>query len=234
MRGTHDTPFDATATPRTCRRNASQGTSSSLAHRAQAQPLLSLPIAMAPGEFLTSHAVAVMVQRWQRSSLVISSGTTGRQPSTYEGTVSRSRKRSRRWRIQPLSPRRTSWIRNVRSPSAPRSCGVCSSSSTRRPSGAVASGSSAPGELPRPRGEGMRKGDSKRLPEGHPDRYDWSKATRGKHATRAAKASVLLRILDPELARKFPDSRSVNAALRGLLALQAALPRRRGRRAHAA
>lgn len=79
----------------------------------------------------------------------------------------------------------------------------------------------------------MKKGELRRLPEGHPDRYDWSKATRGKYVTKAAKASALLRILDPALARRFPDSRSVNVALRGLLTLEDALQRRRrrGRRA---
>jgi len=56
---------------------------------------------------------------------------------------------------------------------------------------------------------------------------------RGKYAAKAAKASALLRILDPQLARRFPDSRSVNRALRVLLELEAALPRRRGGR-HAA
>ena len=72
-----------------------------------------------------------------------------------------------------------------------------------------------------------------KLPEGHLGRYDWSRATRGKYAAKAAKATALLRILDPELARRFPDSHTVNAALRSLLALENALPRR-GRRSHAA
>ncbi len=82
----------------------------------------------------------------------------------------------------------------------------------------------------------MRKTDrrSRKLPEGHPDRYDWSKATRGKYTAKAAKAATLLRILDPELARRFPDSRAVNMALRGLLALEVALLRRRGQRTRAA
>jgi hypothetical protein len=79
----------------------------------------------------------------------------------------------------------------------------------------------------------MRKADPARPREGHPDRYDWSKAVRGKYAARAAKASALVRILDPQLARRFPDSRSVNRALRVLLELEDALPRRRGR-GHAA
>jgi hypothetical protein len=77
----------------------------------------------------------------------------------------------------------------------------------------------------------MKKTEAARLPEGHIDRYDWSKAVRGKYAAKAARASVLLRVLDPKLARRFPDSRSVNEALHGLLALEGALPRRRRRQA---
>jgi len=76
----------------------------------------------------------------------------------------------------------------------------------------------------------MRKRDVHKLPEGHVDRYDWSRAVRGRHAAEAAKATELLRMLDPELAARFPDSGSVNAALRAVLALEAVLPRTRGRR----
>ncbi len=79
-----------------------------------------------------------------------------------------------------------------------------------------------------------KRTDPAKLPEGHLQRYDWSKATRGRLATKAAKASALLRILDPELAMHFPDSRSVNEALRALLALDEALPRRRPRKRRAA
>ncbi|TFG96678.1 MAG: hypothetical protein E4H11_03040 [Myxococcales bacterium] len=79
----------------------------------------------------------------------------------------------------------------------------------------------------------MRKAESARPREGHLDRYDWSKAVRGKYAAKAAKASALLRILDPQLARRFPDSRSVNLALHLLLELEDVLPRRR-RSSHAA
>jgi hypothetical protein len=79
----------------------------------------------------------------------------------------------------------------------------------------------------------MQKGNRAKLPEGHLARYDWNRARRGRLAGKAAKASALLRILEPELATHFPDSRAVNEALRALLALDAALPRRRfsGRRA---
>ncbi|MBI5486850.1 MAG: hypothetical protein HY905_05930 [Deltaproteobacteria bacterium] len=72
------------------------------------------------------------------------------------------------------------------------------------------------------------------MPEGHVDRYDWSRASRGRLAARAARASALLRILDPDLARIFPDSRSVNDALRALVALGSALPKRRSRGRRAA
>jgi hypothetical protein len=63
----------------------------------------------------------------------------------------------------------------------------------------------------------------KKLPEGHVDRYDWSRATRGRFAKRIAAESSNLRALDDEVAAAFPDSASVNAALRAVLAMRAAL-----------
>jgi hypothetical protein len=85
------------------------------------------------------------------------------------------------------------------------------------------------------KGENMKKRtNSSTLPEGHLQRYDWSKATRGRLAVKATKASALLRLLDADLAVSFPDSRSVNEALRALLALDEALPRRRLRKRQAA
>ena len=52
-------------------------------------------------------------------------------------------------------------------------------------------------------------------------RYDWSKATRGRFASRflrtPARAPVAVRILSDELIDAFPDSESVNAALRSIL-----------------
>ncbi len=80
----------------------------------------------------------------------------------------------------------------------------------------------------------MKKRTKRTLPpEGDLQRYDWSKATRGRLVSKAAKVSALLRILDPELVPHFPDSRSVNEALRALLALDEALPRRRTRKRQA-
>ncbi|MBI2396049.1 MAG: hypothetical protein HYV09_41180 [Deltaproteobacteria bacterium] len=63
----------------------------------------------------------------------------------------------------------------------------------------------------------------RKLPEGHVDRYDWSRATRGRLAKRASAESTNLRALDDDVAEAFPDSASVNAALRALLATQTAL-----------
>jgi len=81
----------------------------------------------------------------------------------------------------------------------------------------------------------MRKQiDPTKLPEGHVDRYDWSRARRGRLASKAARACALLRILEPDIAARFPDSRSTNEALRALLTLDEALPRRRTVRHRAA
>ena len=75
----------------------------------------------------------------------------------------------------------------------------------------------------------------KKLPEGHLDRYDWSKATRGRFAKRIAAEGSNLRALEDEVAKAFPDSASVNVALRALLAMRDALgppaPAKRGKRA---
>jgi hypothetical protein len=54
-------------------------------------------------------------------------------------------------------------------------------------------------------------------------RPDWSKAVRGKHLKKGKLASSLMRMLDEELAKSFPDSESVNDALRQLLVIRAAL-----------
>jgi hypothetical protein len=51
-----------------------------------------------------------------------------------------------------------------------------------------------------------------------PRKLDWSKATRGKYANLLAQGSNLA-IIDLDLHAHFPDSESVNAALRKQLAL---------------
>jgi hypothetical protein len=63
----------------------------------------------------------------------------------------------------------------------------------------------------------------KKLPEGNPDRYDWSRATRGTIARRVATEGSNLRALEDDVAKAFPDSASVNAALRAVLALRVVL-----------
>lgn len=47
--------------------------------------------------------------------------------------------------------------------------------------------------------------------------YDFSEGARGKYAARCAEGSNVV-VLDPDVAREFPDSESVNEALRELLA----------------
>jgi hypothetical protein len=73
----------------------------------------------------------------------------------------------------------------------------------------------------------MKKVDRSKLPEDDLRRYDWSRAVRGKHADKAAALGRLVRMLDPEIAELFPDSRSVNDALRAVVALNQAFPKRK-------
>ena len=48
------------------------------------------------------------------------------------------------------------------------------------------------------------------------DEYDFSDGVRGKYARRAARASNVV-VLEADVAKIFPDSESVNQALRALL-----------------
>jgi len=57
--------------------------------------------------------------------------------------------------------------------------------------------------------------------------YDFAGGVRGKYATRAQELNVV--VLDPDVAREFPDSKAVNCALRALLR---AARRRNGKRSH--
>ena len=61
------------------------------------------------------------------------------------------------------------------------------------------------------------------------ERYDWTQATRGRYAGKLAMGTPMRR-LDEDLAELFPNSEAVNAALRALVALGAALPRKALRR----
>jgi len=46
--------------------------------------------------------------------------------------------------------------------------------------------------------------------------YDFSKGIRGKHAAEYNEGTNIV-VLDPDIAKVFPDSNAVNKALRGLL-----------------
>jgi hypothetical protein len=46
--------------------------------------------------------------------------------------------------------------------------------------------------------------------------YDFTGGVRGKYATRALEGQHVV-VLDPDVAREFPDSRAVNRALRAVL-----------------
>ena len=64
--------------------------------------------------------------------------------------------------------------------------------------------------------------------------FDFSKAERGRYAHRLKVEGSNLVLVDPELAKSFPDSASVNAALRSVVEfaqLSAGLTRRSGGRA---
>jgi hypothetical protein len=63
--------------------------------------------------------------------------------------------------------------------------------------------------------------------------FDFSKATRGRYAARLKKEGSNLVLVDPDLAKSFPDSASVNAALRSVIEfaqLSAGLTKRSGGR----
>jgi len=47
------------------------------------------------------------------------------------------------------------------------------------------------------------------------DEYDFSKGTRGKYVQRYAQGCNVV-VLDPEVTKEFPDSKSVNDALKSL------------------
>lgn len=53
--------------------------------------------------------------------------------------------------------------------------------------------------------------------------FDFAKAERGRYAKRLKAEGSNLVLLEPDLAKAFPDSASVNAALRRLLAAGAAV-----------
>jgi hypothetical protein len=64
----------------------------------------------------------------------------------------------------------------------------------------------------------MKKASRKRSDELRPEykRSDFRMLVRGKYAERAAEATNVV-VLEPQVARAFPNDRAVNTALRGLL-----------------
>lgn len=64
----------------------------------------------------------------------------------------------------------------------------------------------------------MKKAPKKRPDPEMLDEYDFSKGVRGKYAKRYAEGSNII-VLAPDLAEIFPDSDSVNEALRALVTL---------------
>jgi hypothetical protein len=59
-------------------------------------------------------------------------------------------------------------------------------------------------------------------------RSDFAVLVRGKHARRAAEATNVV-VLEPRVARAFPNDEAVNTALRGLLRTRKGAARRTGR-----
>ena len=64
----------------------------------------------------------------------------------------------------------------------------------------------------------MKKPTSSRDQDEMRPEYDFSGGVRGKYADRYRRGTNVV-LLDPEIAEAFPDSDSVNAALRALLAI---------------
>ena len=64
----------------------------------------------------------------------------------------------------------------------------------------------------------MKKTRSKRPTAGMRPEYDFSGGIRGKYVDRYRRGTNVV-LLDPELVEAFPDSKSVNDALRALLAI---------------
>lgn len=72
----------------------------------------------------------------------------------------------------------------------------------------------------------MKKDEPKRLDELRPEykRSDFGKLVRGKYAARLA-AETNIVVLEPEVAKAFPNDDAVNEALRGLIKIAQATAR---------
>jgi hypothetical protein len=60
------------------------------------------------------------------------------------------------------------------------------------------------------------KGRNKPARNGMREEYDFSQGERGKYARRFAQGTNVV-VLDPDVAKKFPNSKTVNASLRKLI-----------------
>jgi hypothetical protein len=74
--------------------------------------------------------------------------------------------------------------------------------------------------------ESMKKPPSERTTGEMRAEYDFSGGVRGKYVDRYRRGTNVV-LLDPELAEAFPDSKSVNDALRALLAVATRAERRK-------
>lgn len=72
----------------------------------------------------------------------------------------------------------------------------------------------------------MKKGNGKSIDELRPEyrRSDFGTLVRGKYAARLARESNVV-VLEPEVAKAFPNDKAVNEALRGLLEVAATTAR---------
>ena len=64
----------------------------------------------------------------------------------------------------------------------------------------------------------MKKSKEVEQPDDMPPEYDFSSGVRGKFAGQVRSGTNLI-LLEPDVAEAFPDSESVNSALRQLLAI---------------
>jgi hypothetical protein len=67
----------------------------------------------------------------------------------------------------------------------------------------------------------MKKKSSKATGNGMRDEYDFSQGERGKYARRYAEGTNVV-LLDPDVAKVFPDSKAVNRSLRRIIRRQKA------------
>ena len=71
----------------------------------------------------------------------------------------------------------------------------------------------------------MKKKVNRRPSEEMAAEYDFSKGVRGKYAKRYAEGSNVI-VLDPDVARQYPDASSVNELLRALARLAQSVRRK--------